>query len=449
MPLINATVSCPIFENSFRVQQIAGLFDVSLAERATESFSVKLPALDEPWQIGVIVGPSGSGKSTIARAAYGNAVYERTDWPRDRAVIDCFGEELPTKRIAALLTAVGFSSPPSWIKPYWALSNGEQFRCELARALLRAGGRKPPESSAAPAAPAPPSLVVFDEFTSVVDRTVAKIGSATVAKAVRRGTPGTNALRLAFIAVTCHYDVVPWLEPDWVLDMATGELTRRRLRRPSIQLAVVRCRRSVWKRFERHHYLSGALASGATCYAALWHGSANAPPQSEIEGARRDAETQREEGGSSLSSSPTSLRLRVSARETNNRPPITIAHCGEPVAFCATVGLYGRRGRKRITRIVVLPDYQGLGIGMQLAEHVAAYEASRGFRCNLTASHPAVIAHCQRSPRWQLIGIKRVVRPSDQSSHGGHVKSAVGRSVVSFEFVPEGVSAQRRGDAEI
>jgi GNAT superfamily N-acetyltransferase len=110
---------------------------------------------------------------------------------------------------------------------------------------------------------------------------------------------------------------------------------------------------------------------------------------------------------------------------------------GQPVAFCATVGLYGRRGRKRITRIVVLPDYQGLGIGMQLAEHVAAYEASRGFRCNLTASHPAVIAHCQRSAKWQAIGIKRAPGRSFQTSHGEAVKTAVGRSVVSFEFVPE------------
>jgi GNAT superfamily N-acetyltransferase len=106
------------------------------------------------------------------------------------------------------------------------------------------------------------------------------------------------------------------------------------------------------------------------------------------------------------------------------------------VAFCATCGLYGRVGRKRITRIVVLPDYQGLGIGMQLAEHIAAYEASRGFRCNLTASHPAVIAHCQRSAKWQTIGIKRAHGRSFQTSHGGEVKTAVGRSVVSFEFVP-------------
>ena len=134
MPLFQTTVSCPI-QSSFRVQQIAGLFDVPLAERATQSFTVELPALDEPWQIGVIVGPSGSGKSTVARAAYGDAVYQRSAWPADRAVIDCFGE-LPTKQIAAMLTAVGFSSPPSWIKPYWTLSNGEQFRCDLARALL-------------------------------------------------------------------------------------------------------------------------------------------------------------------------------------------------------------------------------------------------------------------------------------------------------------------------
>jgi hypothetical protein len=72
---------------------------------------------------------------------------------------------------------------------------------------------------------------------------------------------------------------------------------------------------------------------------------------------------------------------------------------------------------------------------MQLAEHVAQHEASRGFRCNLTARHPAVIAHCQRSSRWQLIGIRRAPGRSFQTSHGGEVKTAVGRNVVSFEFV--------------
>src|SRR5688572_25066813 len=111
MPIITTTVDCPI-HNSFRVQQVAGLFDVPLEERSRESFEVEVPSLDEDWTIGVIVGPSGSGKSTIARAAFGDAVYRQPAWPADRAVIDGFGE-LPTRQIAAMLTAVGFSSPPS------------------------------------------------------------------------------------------------------------------------------------------------------------------------------------------------------------------------------------------------------------------------------------------------------------------------------------------------
>lgn len=407
MPIVQTTVDCPI-HNSFRVQQVAGLFDVPLEERSRESFEVEVPSLDEDWTIGVIVGPSGSGKSTMARAAFGDAVYQQPQWPADRAVIDGFGE-LPTKQIAAMLTAVGFSSPPSWVKPYGVLSNGERFRCDLARALLgkESGDRRqePGRKKGAGISgqeSARPSLVVFDEYSSVVDRTVAKIGSAAVAKAVRRLPLSPDSCRLTpssslspdscpltpsplrFIAVTCHYDVVAWLEPDWVLDMATRELRRGRLRRPEIKLDVVRCPQSLWRVFGRHHYLSGELARAASCYVATWN--------------------------------------------------------GEPVAFCATCGMYGRTGRKRVTRIVVLPDYQGLGIGMRLVERVCGHEATKGFRCNITASHPAVIEHCRRSPQWRTIGIKRAAGASFQTSHGLGVKTATGRSVVSFEW--EGTSSK-------
>ena len=55
-------------------------------------------------------------------------------WPADRAVVDGFGD-LSIRDITGLFTAVGFSSPPSWIKPYSVLSGGERFRCDLARAL--------------------------------------------------------------------------------------------------------------------------------------------------------------------------------------------------------------------------------------------------------------------------------------------------------------------------
>jgi hypothetical protein len=41
------------------------------------------------------------------------------------------------------------------------------------------------------------------------DGALAKVSAFVIAKAVRR----TNK---RFIAVTCHYDVLDWLEPDWV-----------------------------------------------------------------------------------------------------------------------------------------------------------------------------------------------------------------------------------------
>src|SRR5688500_14492979 len=129
MPTIDITVSCPVHD-SFRVQQVAGMFDVPVAEKATERFQVELPDLAEEWQIGLIVGPSGSGKSTIARQAYGCQVsgvrfHNPTpdtrhptpnfpDWPTDRAVVDCFGD-VSMRHVVDLFTAVGFGSPPSWI----------------------------------------------------------------------------------------------------------------------------------------------------------------------------------------------------------------------------------------------------------------------------------------------------------------------------------------------
>lgn len=200
MPIIETSVGCAVNRESFRVQQVAGMFDVAVAEKAERTFCAEVPGPDEKWTIGAIVGPSGSGKSTLAREAFGNQLQTAQVWPRDQAMLDGFPKELSVREISAMLTAVGFSTPPAWIRPYAVLSNGEKFRCNLARALL-----------------AGQDLVAYDEFTSVVDRTVAKIGSLAVAKAVRRGAGPAKR----FVAVTCHYDVLPWLEPDWVLDMAT------------------------------------------------------------------------------------------------------------------------------------------------------------------------------------------------------------------------------------
>ena len=383
MPPIEVTVRCPVFD-SFRVRQVAGMFDVPLQERASEHFRVEVPELGNDWQIGLIVGPSGSGKSTIARAMFGDRLYRGEPWPRDRAVIDGLGDR-PIKEVTGLFTAVGFSSPPSWVKPYHVLSTGEQFRCDLARALAAAGeaesGERKAESGQATrqaSADSPLSafgfpVVAFDEFTSVVDRNVARVASAAIAKGIQRGR-----IRCRFVAVTCHYDVTEWLQPDWVIDMASSTFQRRCLPRPPIQLAVFRCGHGAWRMFARHHYLSGSLSVRARCFLALWD--------------------------------------------------------GVPVAFCATLPTIGRRNHWRISRLVTLPDYQGIGIGTAVAETVAEMHREEGKRVNLTASHPAVIAHCRRSPRWRAVSVKKT-GASAATRFIANYRGSAGRAVVSFEYL--------------
>ncbi len=373
------TVSCPV-PDSFRVQQVAGMFDVPLEEKCTERFAVELPAREEPWDVGLIVGPSGSGKSTVARECFSDVLAGAADWPTDKAVVDCFGD-LPMRYVVELFTAVGFSSPPSWVKPYLVLSTGQRFRCDLAKALgrsfeARVSSSEPEGNGSRLLALDSRPLIAFDEFTSVVDRTVAKACSTAIAKGIRRGS-----IPCRFVAVTCHYDVAEWLEADWVLDMATGRLERRRLRRPSIQLEIYRCQVAAWQLFARHHYLSGSLAPGARCYLALWN--------------------------------------------------------GEPVTFCATLPIIAQKNHRRFTRIVTLPDFQGMGIGMRVVAAVAQLHHQAGLRINVTSSHPALIRHCKCSPQWRTVSVRKAGARTRQSARFSSYRAATGRAVVSFEFVGE------------
>lgn len=346
--------------DTFRAQQVAGMFGMEPSAIARQTFSVEVPGEDETWQIGVIVGPSGSGKSTIARMVYGERLIGERPWPDRESVVDGFSADAPIGDVTSMLTAVGFSSPPAWLRPYRVLSNGEKFRCDLARAILESDG-----------------LLAFDEFTSVVDRTVAKIGSAAVAKAVRRSGK-------RFVAVTCHYDVIDWLEPDWVLDMASGQLARGRLwRRPAIKLTLRKARTGVWPLFAKHHYLNHGALGGCRGYVA------------ELD--------------------------------------------GQAVCFVGVGGSFGHKGLAMIRRVVTLPDFQGIGIGTAATNAVAELTSARqdvtGVR--LVTGNPAMIASLQRSPRWRTADFRANGSAANRKREKGRVvKSSQGRPVASFEFRP-------------
>lgn len=343
-----------------RVIQLEGMFDIPPTLRAEMAWAVDLPLEAKPWSVGLIVGPSGCGKSTIAKELFAADYVTGFEWHPTRSVVDDFPEGMSMKDITLLLSSVGFSSPPAWLRPFAVLSNGEQFRATLARALA-----------------SKPELCVFDEFTSVVDRTVGQIGSAAVAKTVRRRGG-------KFIAVTCHDDVLDWLDPDWVYTPADETFAWRSLRgRPAINLEVARVHRSAWRLFAHHHYLTAELATSAICFVGFID--------------------------------------------------------GRPAAFHSYLPFVGRLAHGKAMRghrSVVLPDFQGAGIGNAMITTLASMWAGLGTRVFRNTGHPAEVAGAMRDPAWQLIRA-----PSRSGRSGGAALPQMSRTrahnrlTASFEYV--------------
>ena len=355
MPTIDLVVSIPV-KRSFRVDQCASIFDVDVMDKMSHRWQLELPIDDDDWSIGLIIGPSGSGKSSVARHVFGKCVFEDFRWSKTQSILDDFPKDVETKEIIQTLTSVGFSSPPSWVKPFHVLSTGEKFRVSMARAIMESKDEE---------------CCVVDEFTSVVDRIVAKIGSVAVAKTMRRK-------KRRFVAVSCHYDIARWLEPDWVLDMKTQRFTRRRLRRPEIRLKVYRCERGLWPMFERYHYLSAKLHRASETYVGC-----------------------------------------VDGQETS---------------FVALLSSCGHKGRKRVHRFVVLPDYQGVGIGRATLNAVGSLCIDRKLKLGIVSSHPAVIHGLGRDGHWKCTTYhKNGTRPHSKIDKG--MNGRFGTKMASFDFI--------------
>jgi energy-coupling factor transporter ATP-binding protein EcfA2 len=348
---------------SGRVLQLEGMFDVPPTENSKLEWNVTLPLHEKEWNVGLIVGPSGCGKSTIAKEMFGDAYIQGYKWDERKALIDCFPLEMSVKDITLLLSSVGFSSPPSWLRPFGVLSNGEQFRANIARTLAEN-----------------PDMAVIDEFTSVIDRTVAKIGSTAIQKTVRKRNG-------KFIAVSCHYDIEEWLDPDWVYEPATGKFSWRLLRhRPPIQLQICRVPSSCWKIFSKHHYLTANLNPTAVCFGAF------------VE--------------------------------------------GQLVAFDAWLPFFGKLSygkARRGHRTVCLPDFQGVGIGNALFEQCSSMWRGLGYRVFSGTGHPAEIAKRIKSPNWKM------TRAPARTAKGKHTidkTRSSNRYMASFEHIGKHMTKQ-------
>ncbi len=330
----------------FYCMKAANSVDLDIEKKLTHEIKIRAD-LDTPYNVGLIIGASGSGKTTLAKHIWGADAFDTLLDP-NRAVISQFDESYSYDERVAFLSGVGLAAPTCWIAPAKTLSNGQQARAECALQMARLDGK----------------FTVIDEFTSVVDRTVAKAMAHAVQKQARR-TGKTIAL------LSCHYDVLEWLNPDWVIDCNTQEYTDRRAlcpgytRSEELVFGVRQLTDSKsWHAFKRYHYLSEELPPGKTLMFGLFSG----------------------ENQIGFMAFSNYVMWKTEHKEK-----------GIPMVMHAN-------------RIVVHPDYCGFGLGGKFTDICSEYMQNvLGYDVQMKLSSASMSNLLKRSPRWELRDVSRNV----------------------------------------
>ena len=320
--------------DSYRAARVKSLFN---AESGC-NFDLTIEGVDLSggWNIGVVVGASGSGKTSIGKQIFGeNKIVNLSDgWSADKPIVDDIAPYGDFNNVTGLLASVGLGDVPTWLRPFCVLSNGEQFRAGLARLVCEK-----------------PSEAVVDEFTSVVDRQIAKIGAHAFQKAWRRENPSGKVVLL-----TPHFDIVDWVQPDWVID--TNKKTFERgcpRQRPHIELEIRKVNGSYWRYFKPHYYLDLPMPIAAEYFVGTVNGE-------------------------------------------------LACH----VAVCPWFHLNGYRA----TRLVTMPEWQGAGVGTRFLDAIAQYHMDGNGRKNkrlpvfFHTSHPQLCSALRRSDKWVQVSAK-------------------------------------------
>lgn len=348
--------------NDKYTEYVYDAFDIQNRNETEVTVSFDLEeAKNFDWNIGVIYGNSGSGKTTILKKL---GKIKKCNFNPDKPLISNF-DWLEPKDATMLLTSMGLSSVPTWLRPFKLLSNGEQYRAELAYMVGKETGRK---------------VILVDEYTSVVDRDVAKAMSFALQKYIRK----TNK---RIVLSSCHSDIMEWLMPDWTCSPQKGGALERgdwlRQGRPKIKLQVSRTESDTWDFFKKHHYLTEKCSKGFGHLLFEW----------------------------------------------NNKPVGICVYKAQPTG--AVPNGYG------LSRTVVLPDFQGMGIGSKISEFTAAILVNSGKRVFTKTVNPALGEYREKSTLFRPTSKNRKIR---KDTHTDKRADRLSRPSYCHEYIGEGLS---------
>ena len=314
-------------QNDKYTNYVYDTFDIQNREETIVSIPMNLDGLNSfDWNIGVIYGGSGCGKSTILNTLGG---VKEIEFDKEKALISNF-DWLEPEQASRVLTSIGLSSVPTWLRPFHLLSNGEQYRATLAYTIAKANDG---------------DTILIDEYTSVVDRDVAKAMSFALQKYIRRENK-------KIILASCHFDIMEWLLPDWTYSPEIGGSIVRadllRLGRPEISLQVSRVEAETFDLFKKHHYLTEDVNETYIFLLFEW-----------------------------------------------NDKPVAMSVIGRHI------GRNNVEKSFRESRIVVNPDYQGMGIGSKVSEFCAGIIKNTNAKYYTKTVNPALGEYRENNPNWK------------------------------------------------
>ena len=351
-------------KNDDYTQYVYDKFDIQDSEKTEVEVSYDFtPIKGKKWNIGVVYGSSGCGKTTILKSL---GKLTSVEFDREKALISNFDFMSPDDA-SRVLMSMGLSSVPTWLRPFSSLSNGEQYRAELAYKVARAGDGE---------------LILIDEYTSVVDRDVAKAMSFALQKYIRK----TNK---KIVLASCHYDIMDWLMPDWTCSPQKGgvlvEHDYRLSSRPKIELQVSRVEPGAFDIFKKHHYLTENVNKSCRFLLFTW-----------------------------------------------DEKPVGI------VAIISQPGK-GRPNATSLSRTVVLPDFQGMGLGTRLSEFASAVFVNQGKQVYTKTISPVLGEYRNKSDKWRSTtnnGKRRKIKENTDNKAANRLE----RASYCYEYIGEGLS---------
>ena len=362
---MNITLTSKI-QNDKYTEYVYDAFDIQNREETSVTIPMDIDGLNSfEWNVGVIYGGSGSGKSTILKELGGIKTIE---FDIDKPLISNF-DWLEPEEVCRVLTSIGLSSVPTWLRPFRLLSNGEQYRAYLA--YLVASSKEG-------------ETILVDEYTSVVDRDVAKAMSLALQKYIRRE-------KKKVILASCHFDIMEWVMPDWIYTPLKGGGLERpdylRLGRPEISLQVSRVEPQTFDFFKKHHYLTESVNRTYIFLLFEW-----------------------------------------------NNKPIGINVIGRHL---------GKNGGFKVfreSRIVVHPDYQGMGIGSKISEFCGGILKSIGGKFYTKTINPALgIYRNLHTDSWKPTLFNGKVRINN-NDHSDVYKTIKQRASYCHEYTGESIN---------